>query len=209
MIFNEIKKLFVKNTEPKNLDVFKQELQLYVNSGDYYEELLDEISICYSIIDNQFKYGDVIVFDMDETLISELSLMQSWDWGWNDFIIEKALNTINFPSLKPVLDFYTYCQNRDIPCYIITSRREKYRDSTVQCLSFAGYNNYKLILRQNKENDIYKTIQEFKIAQRKYIYSDNKRILINIGDQQTDLNGGYSENIIKLSNPFYLITEDM
>ena len=44
----------------------------------------------------------------------------------------------------------------------------------------------------------------FKTAARARIEGEGRVIIANIGDQESDFDGGYSEKIFKLPNPFYL-----
>ena len=55
------------------------------------------------------------------------------------------------------------------------------------------------------------TIQNFKIQARKALLDEGYNIIANIGDQQSDLDGGYPvvDCQFKLPNPFYLITSSM
>ncbi len=45
----------------------------------------------------------------------------------------------------------------------------------------------------------------FKAPARKKLEDEGYKILVNIGDQESDLNGGFAENALKLPNPFYYI----
>ena len=53
--------------------------------------------------------------------------------------------------------------------------------------------------------DSKETVKQFKLAMRKKIHDMGYDVILNLGDQHSDLLGGYAENNIKLPNPFYLI----
>ena len=45
----------------------------------------------------------------------------------------------------------------------------------------------------------------YKSGERKKIQKDGYRILVNVGDQESDLQGGFAQRAFKLPNPFYFI----
>jgi hypothetical protein len=45
----------------------------------------------------------------------------------------------------------------------------------------------------------------FKSGARKEIEEKGHTIIVNVGDQYSDLAGGYSERVFKLPDPFYYI----
>ena len=50
-----------------------------------------------------------------------------------------------------------------------------------------------------------KSATDFKAPTRKTIAGDGYSIILNVGDQMSDLDGGYAEKTFKLPNPFYYI----
>lgn len=50
------------------------------------------------------------------------------------------------------------------------------------------------------------SVSEYKRRSRKYIQDDlHYHIVANVGDQQSDLTGGYADQDFKVPNPFYFI----
>lgn len=57
-----------------------------------------------------------------------------------------------------------------------------------------------------KENDYReKSVIQYKSSTRKIIQEKGYTIVVNIGDQFSDLAGGYAEKMFKLPNPYYFI----
>jgi HAD superfamily, subfamily IIIB (Acid phosphatase) len=86
--------------------------------------------------------------------------------------------------------------------FFITARPEAIRAGTLQNLRAAGYKGkYELILQP----DGYKPDSKvpYKSGARKQIQKRGFHILANVGDQKSDLKGGYSERTYKLPNPIY------
>lgn len=46
---------------------------------------------------------------------------------------------------------------------------------------------------------------EYKSGERAEIEADGYRIIANVGDQESDLQGGHADRAFKLPNPFYFI----
>ena len=89
--------------------------------------------------------------------------------------------------------------------FFITGRGEAHRAATEQNLKSQGYTNYAgLALRspaQSKEATI-----EYKSNARKTIADAGYRIILNVGDQFSDLKGSPAAELsVKLPNPFYYI----
>jgi acid phosphatase len=67
----------------------------------------------------------------------------------------------------------------------------------------AGYEWTALIL---KPDDLTTTSAvDFKAPERKKLVDQGYTIIVNIGDQMSDLDGGFAEQTYKLPNPFYFI----
>ena len=78
-------------------------------------------------------------------------------------------------------------------------------ESTARNLTRAGYKDWKgLILRSESERQISTT--EYKAAERAKITAQGYKIILNMGDQWSDLNGTPKAEIsVKLPNPFYYL----
>lgn len=187
-----------------NLDLSKKQLKDYVNSGKYYSEIDEKIKEAALIVSKYIgQKNKVVIIDIDETMVSEYDFMVQYDFGWFDENLEEAQKYEHFPSFNCVIDFINYCINSDIIVIVLSSRRERHRNTVINLLANAGYTKISnIVLRPNEDKG---TIQNFKIGQRKKIVDGGCDIILNIGDQPSDLDGGYADNIIKIPNPFYLI----
>lgn len=197
------------NEEVKNLDVYKKWLKNWVDSGQYNKDITASVLPAYDYV--KAAIGDkkaAVVFDVDETMISEYSLMLKYDFGWTEQAIDEAQITTTFPAIIGVQDFYRYCQGSEINVFIITSKRQKYYDYVIDELSFAKYQlPAKLILRSDNDAG---TIADYKMRVRKdLIENQGYRIIANIGDQPSDFYKGYSEHDIAIPNKFYDISIEM
>jgi hypothetical protein len=139
-----------------------------------------------------------IVLDIDDTSVS------LYDCGKaRNFVTVNicAVNT-DLPAIAPVLRFARAAQARGVAVFFVTGRPEGLRALTLQGLAFAGYKGpWTLYMRPNDYHD--PSLVPFKSGVRAMLTASGYRILVNVGDQQSDLAGGYSQFSVKLPNPMY------
>lgn len=109
-------------------------------------------------------------------------------------------------ALKPTLDLFNTAKNLGVAVFFITGRPERpdLRAATVKNLKQAGYDGWQdLIMRPISSAG---SVSDYKSGARKTIQDDRHyTIIVNVGDQASDLRGGYAEKTFKLPNPFYFI----
>eukprot|EP01018_Ginkgo_biloba_P002490 Gb_00531 [translate_table: standard] len=151
---------------------------------------------------------DVWVFDIDETLLSNLPYYQNHEFG-EELFDEAAFDTwvdrAEAPALPASQRFYARLLELGFKVFLLTGRSEAQRIATHKNLIYSGFNVWEeLILRgtddQGKSAVVYKSERRLKIEQ------DGFRIRGNSGDQWSDL-VGYSigDRTFKLPNPMYYI----
>nr|XP_043634665.1 acid phosphatase 1-like [Erigeron canadensis] len=151
---------------------------------------------------------DAWVFDIDETLISNLPYYSDHGFGleaFNNAQFDKWILDGVAPVLKPSLKLYEEVLRLGFKIILLTGRDEDKRNVTVTNLNNAGYQKWdKLVLRG--KNDIEKSASAFKSEKRKEMMDEGFRILGNYGDQWSDLVGtSLASKSFKLSNPMYHI----
>jgi len=130
-----------------------------------------------------------VVFDIDETLmLSDKMLIQ------DPHQTEKYHVYYKTNAVKGMHKIYNLIKNKGIAIYLITARSENYRQETIDELKLTGYDSYiKLFLRPEKSTEGGDDcVCFYKEKVRKQI-SESKHIILNVGDQNTDLMGGYYE----------------
>jgi predicted secreted acid phosphatase len=194
--------------EPSNLYPHKQELRAYVDSGDYLKDIatvaLQANKYLVKRIAHRAKPGQklAIVFDIDETTLSNLSHILANDFGyvsktWDGWVTEGRA-----PAILPVQAVYETAVRAKVDVFFITGRKERDRPGTEKNLREVGYETWTKIFY--RPNDFAETTRAFKIDMRRKLMADGYVIIANIGDQDSDLVGGYAERYFKLPNPFYI-----
>jgi hypothetical protein len=196
--------------EPTNLAVIKERLAHYHDSGAYLDDVSDVAQRALRYLHLRLKRGDfegktpAIVLDIDETALSNYPDMVKLDFGGTIEEIRAEEDDGTDAAIAPILKLYRYAKARHIAVFFITGRMEEDRQATEANLEKAGYLNYDgLILRSGQYKNVPAAI--YKTAMRKQLAEKGYDIILNIGDQQSDLRGGYADETFKLSNPYYFI----
>ncbi|KAM0938216.1 putative Acid phosphatase [Dioscorea sansibarensis] len=151
---------------------------------------------------------DVWIFDVDETLISNLQHYTIDGYRSkvdNESAFEKWALSAKAPALPWSLWLYKKLQGLGFHLVLLTGRKETHRNSTEQNLISAGYHSWKkLILRNSTETG--KSAQEYKASKRAELVAKGYRIHGNSGDQWSDLLGWpEAKRSFKIPNPMYHI----
>ncbi|MCK5076630.1 MAG: HAD family acid phosphatase [Calditrichia bacterium] len=151
------------------------------------------------------KYA--VVMDIDETTLSNLEFELRYGFGfapgiWHEWIMEANAKAI--PASKK---FFDWALKNKIAIFFVTGRRavtDKIEDDpTAINLKKEGFTGYKKLYLKPKTGKII-TI-EYKSSARKEIMEMGYTIIANIGDQWSDLEGGYAKKSFKLPNPMYFV----
>jgi hypothetical protein len=204
--------------QPPNIDGLKSQLTYYECSGAYEREFTRVIDKVISHVLRRATKDTklAIVLDIDETSLSNWAEIKANNFG---FIPHGTCNNLpNGPCaddawerladakvIEPTLKLFKIAKQKNVGVFFITGRRDADHllEATKSNLSKAGYAGWTdLILRSVDDAS---TVQEFKTAKRKEIEAKGYTIIANVGDQYSDLKGGYAEQVYKLPNPFYFI----
>jgi len=209
--------------ETCNLGEEKVQLLQYEASGQYDHEITEVVDQAKIYLALQRTGGRklAVVRDVDETALSNWPEMKANDFGfflngpchvapdgavqspcgWKEWVSAgKAM------AIAPTLDLYDQARRQGIEVFFITGRTNSQRSSTRDNLLAAGYDGWKpddLIMEPDNLRP--PSVAYFKTAARKKIEARGYIIIMNVGDQDSDLVGGFAERTFKLPNPFYFI----
>jgi predicted secreted acid phosphatase len=150
-----------------------------------------------------------MVLDIDDTSVSNFPGIKEDDFSNSLSAIDTRYKAANAPAITPVLRLYNQAIAKSITVFFISVRRplattpnEDLRPYTIQNLQNAGYAGWtELYLPQG--DDLALTSAEYKTKIRKLLTEAGYDIILNIGDQETDLIGGYADQTEKLPNYLY------
>jgi predicted secreted acid phosphatase len=145
-----------------------------------------------------------LVLDIDETSLNNYPcLNQNGGIPYSAVPYAVCVVAYNAPAINPVRALFRRAKEQGVKVFFITGRPEAIRAGTLTNLRASGFKgNYELILQPPGYSD--PSMVPYKSGARKQIEQRGFTIIANVGDQQSDLNGGYSERTYKLPNPIYL-----
>ncbi|TKY44547.1 Acid phosphatase 1 [Spatholobus suberectus] len=151
---------------------------------------------------------DAWVFDIDETLLSNVPYYQDIGFGsevFNETSFDNWVNSAAAPALASSLSLYNEIQELGFKIFLLTGRSEYQRNATEVNLLVAGYGNWeRLFLRGSSDQG--KPATTYKSEKRAELESEGYRIHGNSGDQWSDLWGyAVAARSFKLPNPMYYI----
>lgn len=201
-----------QTAELPNLYTVKQQLTAYVATGQYGREVTKVAAEANKYLVKRIPKGIprrdktskklAVVFDIDETTLSNVRHIQAMDYGyvpktWDAWVAEGQCTAI-----YPVQAVYQTALNAKVAVFFITGRRESDAPATERNLRQVGYESWTRIIY--KPAGFTESTKAFKIDVRRKLAAEGYLIIANLGDQNSDLAGGYAERTFKLPNPFYL-----
>lgn len=189
-----------------NLTAVKAQIVAYHDSGVWDGEIQRITREARGYLDTSKGAGGrpAMVLDVDDTSLSNFSVLKGNDFGRTTTILLGGIADANAPPIEGTLDLYRHAKAQGVAVFFITGRNETLRADTERNLLRAGYVEWDgLILRSPTDMDV--SVIPFKSGARQRLVEQGWRILINIGDQESDLTGGYAERVYKLPNPMYFL----
>jgi len=205
--------------EPENHAVEVDRLMRYHDYGEYDRQIRDVANSARDYLESVVRdnpKGDKLaaVFDIDETALSNWNAMAGCGFCSYNAQLElysKAHDPLysneHDPAIIPTLELFRFARQNGIAVFFVTGRPESQRDLTIKNLTEVGYSNWTDLCMQPdlKPGEKPEFASVFKPRARKEIADKGYRIVLNMGDQASDLAGCCAERVFKLPNPFYLL----
>jgi predicted secreted acid phosphatase len=203
--------------DPENHAITVARLMRYHDSGEYEREIREVANSARDYLESRFP-GHVnkeakiaAVFDIDETSLSNWDVMAFC--GFCSYpaqlqLYKDGIYSIDHDSaIPPVLELYNFAQGKGIAVFFVTGRPESQREITVANLREAGYSGWTDLYMQPDipQGQPKPPARIFKPKNRQQILDKGYQIVLNIGDQASDLAGCCAFRVFKLPNPFYLL----
>lgn len=191
-----------------NLTLLKWKLTGWHDSGGYERSMAGAAEPARKTLEHYLRgvtpQNFAIVFDIDETLLSNWPYLCSGQFALDPATFAVWTKRERGIALAPLAGIYAKAHAYQIPIFLISGRDESLRDATCRDLQEAGYWGWSgLFLKPSAYHDT--SIIPFKSGVRKMLVEKGYDVILNVGDQDSDLAGGYAQHRIKLPNPFYYI----
>ncbi len=188
-----------------NIGEVKEEVVNYYSSGKYGTELNNVIDNAIAKFDNvEAAYNSLVVFDIDETALSNYSFDEGIDFGFVPGLWEQWIDSAKVPAIDGVKRLYEFLIKKGFKVVFVTGRSEHNYTPTYKNLLYAGYTIFDtLIVRSASEKKL--TALEYKSKKRVELTKKGYNIVGDIGDQYSDLEGPYHGIRVKIPNYTYII----
>lgn len=192
--------------EPKpNLGVLQRECVAWHDSGAYARAFARAAEPARKVLrGSALPPHAAVVFDIDETLLSNWPYLEARQFAITSASFSEWTTRERAVALEPMREVYQLARARGCAVFLVSGRRESLRKSTTRDLQEVGYDGWEgLFLRP--DSDQAASVVPFKSGVRRQLVARGYAILLNVGDQRSDLDGGAARHRVKLPNPFYFI----
>ncbi len=190
-----------------NLGLAKFEVKAYIDSGQYQHEFDEIVGQAKSYLETNLEryrgQRPTLVLDIDETSISNMPYLQENDFGYIPEPWQAWVQGDRAQPFASTMELYRWARANDIHVFFVTARPESDREATLRLLNRTGYSDIAGLYLKPLEDKTSSAV--YKAAQRRKIPDLGYRVVVNLGDQLTDLDGGYAEASFKLPNPMYFV----
>lgn len=195
------------SSSPKlmNLETAKNEVGLYYESGQYDKDVQEVVEGAIKDFDDvKVKDSSAVVFDIDETVLSNYPHIKSVGFGfvgdlWNKWILEGKA-----PAIEGVKNLYNYLVERKFHILFVTGRTRAQYEATYRNLKEAGYTKFDTLIVRS-DSMLKAPAENYKSIERIVLTNMGYRIEGCVGDQWSDLKGAYTGIKVKLPNFLYIV----
>lgn len=192
---------------PENLQTAKLHVIAYYESGCFQKEMSRVVDRALSLFrrlghpDSQ----DVIIFDVDETVLSEYCNFKSIQFGYIPKLSHEWVLAARAPALPEVKRLYDFLVEQGYHIIFLTGRQHDEYKATRKNLILRGFSTFdRLIVRAADQSRL--SAVEYKSSARKKLVDEGYHIIGSVGDQWSDMEGGNSGIFIKIPNYAYMIS---
>ncbi len=197
-----------------NIDALKKQLKQYhectCTCGCYAHDLDRQADRAIAFLQRRAahprpgkKLG--MVFDIDETALTNWQELVGGDFAYNKAIFDAWNETGQAPAIPGSLRIEKEALRLGVTVFFITGRPERERAITEQNLKAAGFDGWQQLTLRSQEMEG-KSAEVYKSSVRAGIVAEGYTIVLNVGDQWSDLKGKpEAEFSVKYPNPYYFI----
>jgi predicted secreted acid phosphatase len=208
----------LEQTQPLNIGRLKLQLRDYRYCGEYEKEFAGKVAEAKTYVQQRATQvtRPALVLDIDETSLSNWLEIEQDDFAYipggsctlqpgtacGDIEWELSARA---EALKPTLDLFKAAKFSGVMVFFITGRQDRFdlREATAKNLKQVGYDGWQdLVMRPVASIG---SVSAYKSSARKAIEEQGYQIIANVGDQKSDLDGGFAEKTFRVPNPFYYI----
>lgn len=192
----------------------QRQIAAYIDSGRYAAEVDRVVGDAITWLEKAAlrAHHPAIVLDIDETALSNWTAYRLNQWAR---IFDGDCNLEHGPcgirawqalgratALVPTRRLVDRARELGVAVFFLSGRPQSLLAVTEQNLRDQGFTWNAVILLPDEAR--FMRAADFKVPERRRLTEEGYTILLTIGDQQGDLDGGFAERTFKLPNPVYL-----
>jgi len=195
-----------------NLDTLKARVKQYhdCERGCYAKDLNLEADRAIAFLRTRAEHHRTneklaLVLDIDETTLSNYEEMVKADFAYDSKAFNAWVESDAAPAIPGTLRIFKEAQRLGVSVFFLTGRPVSQLDATEKNLHNQGFDKWQeLILRAPGQGTL--TALQYKSCERGKIVAEGYRIILNVGDQWSDLRGKpEAELSVKYPDPYYFI----
>lgn len=197
-----------------NLDALKKQVAQYhdcrCTCGCYAHDVDRQADRAIEFLRRRAAHGRTgeklaLVLDIDETTLSNYAQLRKVDFAYDAAAFDAWVKTAQAPAIAGTLRLYKEAQRLGVNVFLITGRPEAEREATERNLREQGFDGWRRLTLRAPAASAQSTI-EYKSGARAAIVAEGYTLVLNVGDQWSDLNGEPAAELsVKYPDPFYLI----
>jgi predicted secreted acid phosphatase len=198
-----------------NLFDAQRQIDRYIDSGGYQADFAKVAVKAQAYLEQRAKAvaRPALVLDIDETTLSNWPAYKANGWSRilnGDCNLELGPCSIRAwqatgqsKALPATLALVTKARALGVSVFFISARAHALQAATEKNLRDQGFTFDEVVVLP--EGGSFASATDFKAPVRKRIAGQGFTILVNMGDQESDLRGGFAERTFKLPNPVYYL----
>lgn len=152
-----------------------------------------------------------LVLDVDDTSLLTYNYEAANDFGYNPTINAEYVLDERFPEVFGMSAVADWATSHGIALFFVTGRPATQQDATVGNLTKVGFPAAVHVYTKDQTQPYLSscaptcTTIQYKSLTRQLIESQGYDIVANVGDQFSDLEGGFADRTFKMPNPMYYL----
>ncbi len=190
-------------------------IDAWIKSGRWEAEVSSVTALANAWMEERAKAvaKPAIVLDVDETALSNWPALRANRWAR---IVDGPCNLEHGPcglrewqksakaqAVRPVLALARHARELGVAVFFVVTRPPELLEATRRNLREQGY-EFTDVIGPPKDAK-YPSSADFKASARRELLNGGWNVIAVVGDQETDLTGGFAERFYKLPNPVYRI----
>jgi acid phosphatase len=183
------------------------EIRSYYGSGAWAHDVAAVYRSANKALRHELKAPDVtrpaIVLDIDDTSLSNYPCLDAVDFSLSGLVT--CVVDSSSVAIPPAIKLVRLALRRDVAVFFVTGAPTNLIDLRRGNLTSVGFPGPFTVIGRPL-TDTNTSVVPYKSSVRRFLEGAGYQILVNVGDQQSDLDGGFARQTFKLPNLIYLTT---